>query len=110
MAGVGALGAVGGALSPYLTSGVQGTSGTSGAGAADAAGGGFASTLVSSLEKVQQLHSTSSEMAIKAATGDLTDVHDYTIAATQARVATEVTVAVRNKALEAFNDIMRMQV
>ena len=111
---VAGLGAVGGALSPYLTQGVQGVTGTAGpgaaAGTAKAGGDGFAATLVSSLDQVQRLHATSAEMGVRAATGDLTDVHDYTLAATQARVATEVTVAVRNKALEAFNDIMRMQV
>jgi flagellar hook-basal body complex protein FliE len=113
MAAIEALGAVGSVASPFLTAGVQGTAATSGPGAAAAAAeapGGFATTLVSSLERVQQLHATSSELGVRAATGDLTDVHDYTIASTQARVATEVTVAVRNKALEAFNDIMRMQV
>ncbi len=31
------------------------------------------------------------------------------IAATQAKVATELTVAVRNKAIEAFQEIMRLQ-
>ncbi len=112
-----AIGGLGAVTSPYLTQGVQGVTAAAGPGAAGATGGteatsgdGFAATLVSSLEQVQQLHATSSELGVKAATGDLTDIHDYTIASTQARVATEVTVAVRNKALEAFNDIMRMQV
>ena len=48
--------------------------------------------------------------AVKAATGDLNAIHDYTITATEASVATQLTTAVRNKALEAFQEIMRMSV
>lgn len=72
--------------------------------------GDFGNVLTQSLEKLDDLRSTSSEMAVQAATGDLQDVHDYMIASTEASVATELTVAVRNKAVEAFSEIMRMQV
>ena len=47
---------------------------------------------------------------MQAATGDLVDVHNYTIAATEASLQTQLTVAVRNRAVEAFNQIMGMQI
>ena len=78
-----------------------------GAGAAGAAD--FGNLLADGLQKLQGLQDTSDNLAVKAATGDLTNVHDYMIASTEASVATELTVAVRNKALDAFTEIMRMQ-
>jgi flagellar hook-basal body complex protein FliE len=69
----------------------------------------FAAALTDGLQNVQALQGNADTLAVQAATGDLTDVHDYMLAATQARVATELTVAVRNKAVEAFTEIMRMQ-
>lgn len=71
-------------------------------------GADFASTINNGLNNVAQLDQTAQSKAIQAATGDLTDVHDYVIAATQAQVATELTTTVRNKALDSFNEIMRM--
>ena len=71
-------------------------------------GAGFASVL-GSIETLQGLQSTSSSLAVQAVTGDLDDVHDYTIAAAEASTALELTAAVRNKAVEAFSEIMRMQ-
>ena len=61
------------------------------------------------LDNVQQLQNKSDDLAVQAATGSLTDVHDYMIASTEASLATQLTVAVTNKAVAAFNDIMRMQ-
>jgi flagellar hook-basal body complex protein FliE len=72
--------------------------------------GGFGAMLTSGLERLEGMHDTSDRLAVSAATGDLTDIHDYMVASTETSVATELTVAVRNKAVEAFTEIMRMQV
>lgn len=76
--------------------------------AAQARSADFAAAIGNGLEQVESLDKTASGKAIQAATGDLRDVHDYVIAATEAQTATELTTTVRNKALEAFNEIMRM--
>ncbi len=70
----------------------------------------FGNVVVDALQSLQAMQDRADALAVKAATGDLTDVHDYTIAATEATLATEFTVAVRNRAVEAFNEIMRMPV
>lgn len=93
------------------TTAVAGQAAGSSSGAARAAAGresSFVDAIGKGLDQVDQLDRTAADKATQAATGDLTDVHDYVIAATQAQVATELTTTVRNKALEAFNDIMRM--
>jgi flagellar hook-basal body complex protein FliE len=70
----------------------------------------FGQTLVKALDGLQGAQTKADGLAVQAATGDLTNVHDYMIAATEASLATELTVAVRNKAVEAFNQIMNMAV
>lgn len=86
------------------TSYISGSPATSATGASD-----FGSALAGAVDNLQQLQSTSDSLAIKAVTGDLNDIHQATIAATRAQVTMEVVAAVRNKGVEAFNDIMRMQ-
>ena len=109
------------AISPVgatnFISGLTNVADISGAGKTGAAGGvdgtdgsGFGDMVAKAIDNVQGTQANADALATKAATGDLTDVHDYMIAATQAQVTTELTVAVRNKAVEAFNDIMRMQI
>lgn len=75
-----------------------------------AAGADFGQILSQGIENLQNVHDRADELAVQAATGDLTAIHDYTITATEAAVATQLTTAVRNKALEAFQEIMRMSV
>jgi len=61
------------------------------------------------LDGVQASQNTADTLAQAAATGNLTDVHNYTIAATEAQLMTDLTVAVRDRAVAAFDEIMRMQ-
>ena len=70
----------------------------------------FADLVMDGLDRLESVNNKVEDLAVKAATGDLQNIHDYTIAATEATVTTQLTAAVRNKALEAFNEIMRMQV
>ena len=46
----------------------------------------------------------------QVATGQLQDIHQFMAASTKASLAVELTVAVRNKAVEAYQEIMRMQI
>ncbi len=73
-------------------------------------GDGFAATLATVLDQLQGTQNSSNQLATQAATGDLKDVHDYMIASTEAGLATEMVVTIKNKAVEAFNEIMRMPV
>ncbi len=75
---------------------------------AHSSGTGFDSVL-SGVDQLQQMQSNADGLAVQAVTGQLSDVHDYTIAAAQASLAIELTAAVRNQAVNAFDEIMRMQ-
>ena len=88
----------------------QAATGAGAAGGTEAAGESFAAMVTKGLQNVAATQSNAETLAVQAASGDLQDIHTYTIAATQAQLATELTVAIRNKAVEAFSEIMRMPV
>lgn len=91
--------------------GLSGVTGTSGVGGATpTADSDFGTLLAQGLDKVDSLQRNADELAVQAATGDLENIHDYTVAATEASVATQLTANLRNKAIEAFTEIMRMPI
>ncbi len=99
VSGVGSVG-----FTPYVAPAVSPTA------TQQTSGQEFGNLVLDGIDRLEQVQDKSDQLAVKAATGDLNAIHDYTIAATEASVTTQLTVAVRNKAVEAFNEIMRMQV
>ena len=73
-------------------------------------GTGFNDLVKDALQDVSNKQAKADNLSEQAAVGKLRDPHEYMIAATEASLSTELTVAVRNKAVEAFNDIMRMNI
>lgn len=91
-----------------------GAASVAGGGAAEAAGadGGptFAQVLQNTLNQVAQLQATADQAAQQVATGQAQDLHTAMIAAEKATLALDLTVQVRNKVLEAYQEIMRLPV
>ena len=100
-------------FSPYVAPRIDASSATraaQGSAGVERSGTDFGDLIRDGVDRLEQVQKQSDSLAVKAATGDLQSIHDYTIAASQAAVTTQVTVALRNKAVEAFTEIMRMQV
>jgi flagellar hook-basal body complex protein FliE len=72
-------------------------------------GSDFASVLGKGLDALQDTQTKADSLAVKAATGDLTDISTYTVAASQASLAISLASTLRTKAVDAFNEIMGMQ-
>jgi flagellar hook-basal body complex protein FliE len=90
------------------TSPTSPTAPTGQAGSAGGADGGFAGTLGNVLDSLSATQATADNLATQAATGSLTNVADYMTAAEDANIQTQLTAAVRNNALQAFQSIMGM--
>lgn len=100
-------------ISALQASAVQGVAGTgylpAPQGPAPTDGTGFAAALTGAVDGLSSAQAASGELAVRAVTGDLADIHDAAIASTRAQVTLELVAAVRNKGIDAFNEIMRMQ-
>ncbi len=69
---------------------------------------GFASALTGAVDNLQQMQSTSDSLNIGAATGNLNDIQDATVAAAQVETTVQLVAELRNQAVDGFNQIMNM--
>ncbi len=72
--------------------------------------GQFSNLLSTAIQEVSQLQSRADDMAARLALTKDVDVHDAVIAAEEASLAFQYTLQVRNKLIEAYQEVMRMQV
>lgn len=73
-------------------------------------GDSFKEVLAKSLEEVNQLQNTADQKIQKWATGEIPNVDEVMVAVAEANMAFELTMEVRNRIIEAYQEIMRMQV
>ena len=103
---ISALSAIGGLDS---VQGIDGLAANTGTTATQGPNQDFTSMLSQGLQSVQDSQTNADNLAVQVADGTLQDPAQYTMAATEASLGLELTLAIRNKAVEAFQEIMRMQ-
>lgn len=72
--------------------------------------GFFGKALANALEKVNTSQLKADEMIKGFLVGDVQDIHQVTIAMGEAKIMMQLAVEVRNKAIEAYQELSRMQV
>lgn len=70
----------------------------------------FANVLQGYLDNVNATVNQAEDLTTKAATGEINNIHDVTIASEKSKLALELTVSIRDKAVEAYQEMMRMQI
>ena len=73
-------------------------------------GTSFADTLTESLDKVNDLQKQADKAIEDFATGQTRNIHETMIAVNKADIAFRLTMQVRNKIVEAYQEVMRTQV
>ena len=76
----------------------------------DEEGVSFADTLSESLDKVNDLQKEADKAIEDFATGKTRNIHETMIAVNKADIAFRLTMQVRNKIVEAYQEVMRTQV
>lgn len=73
-------------------------------------GGGFGDTIKKAISEVNELQSNADQVATKLASGDAVEIHQAMIEMQKASTALQFTIQVRNKIIDAYHEVMRMQV
>lgn len=70
----------------------------------------FSSFLMEAMNNVNEIQKNSEDYKGMLAIGELDNLHDLTIASEKADVALQFTLGIRNKVVDAYKEIMRIQI
>ncbi len=70
----------------------------------------FSQAIKKAVGKVNDMSNEADNLAVNLSSGSVEDVHEAMIAMQKAKLALDFTIQVRNKVIEAYQEIMRMQV
>ncbi|MCD6552273.1 flagellar hook-basal body complex protein FliE [Thermotoga sp.] len=73
-------------------------------------GDNFSEALKEALEKVNNIQKRAEKLTDDFAQGKISNIHEVIIEAEKASIALRLTVEVRNRIVEAYREIMRMQI
>jgi len=71
---------------------------------------GFGEVLNKAIEKLDQARERADEVARQFLAGEIQDLHHVTIAMQEAKLTMQLAVEARNKVIEAYQEISRMQI
>ncbi len=96
------------AVSPILSPSIKAIAGS--AQAEENSSVNFGDLLKAAINKVEGLQIESANLANDFAAGKIDNIQQVTIAGSKAELALQFSVQIRNKVLDAYSEIMRMQI
>jgi flagellar hook-basal body complex protein FliE len=97
------------AIATPATGATMPTAPTSTAPAGNAAGG-FGQALTDAISGISESQNAADDASVRMAAGDPIDLHEVMLARETASLQFQLAVQVRNKLVEAYQEVMRMQV
>lgn len=97
-------------VNPISINAAIGTGNISSANSAKAGEVDFKDLLSESMDKLNSIIQDSNAAGEALATGSIDDIHSAMIAAEKADLALQFTIQIRNKIIDAYNEIMHMQI
>lgn len=98
-----------GAMNSITPTSLESTPNISSGAGAQKAGTDFSKFLNDALSQVDALQTNANTASLQLATGKVQDMSEVMVALEKASLSLSLTVAVRDKVLDAYNQVMRMQ-